>query len=560
MSVGKQEIPASARFARWLLEWAVRHWPEETRPWGLALAAEIDETASAFETVRWSLGGIMLFTRSVLSGAWAWMKLPAGGSLPGASGPQGPSLLPKRSRVFTVAILATAALLLFLPVGREAIRTVRASWQEFQESASDQRTLEELAARAEKEKDAGTLAFVALSTTDPKRAATLTERAVSLDPELIWVYAARNHRPSFDPPREEWLARLKAADPGNAVPDLLMASALADPRVDMLYAHGTPKAADFEVLEAASKWKLLMERAYGAPRYDSYFQKHCQLTRAVWNRERNLPPTFIFSGLWSHAIPDLLNLRSFAEFKMHQARKARAAGDLQRAESLIGEVDVFALRMADGSGTKIEKLIALAISKSANKGLADLFASSARPQDARRVALRLDEIERSVQGMRPRGDPGGRSGGEQAFRREAMLLQGFGILALLAGLEALASVLLLEMWPGRMRNAQTRWRRALCWMADYAPATLLVAIGAFLMSFLPFQHAFAEYRASSYMLLNDERLMGAMWGLMEIPEYVMGVNARVSIWAFVTIALAALLVFVLVRGIYRTRRAAPNPA
>jgi len=141
-----------------------------------------------------------------------------------------------------------------------------------------------------------------------------------------------------------------------------------------------------------------------------------------------------------------------------------------------------------------------------------------------------------------------------------MLLQGFGILAVLAGLAALASVLLLEMWPGRMRNAQTRWRRALCWMADYAPATLLVAIGAFLMSFLPFQHAFAEYRASSYMLLNDERLMGAMWGLMEIPEYVMGVHARVSIWAFVTIALAALLVFVLVRGIYRTRRVAPNLA
>ncbi len=559
MSVAKQEIPASARFARWLLRCAVRHWPEETRPWGLALAAEIDETASAFETVSWSLGGILLFARSVWSCAWAWMKLPAGGSLPGASGPQRPSLLPKRSRVFTVAILATAALLLFLPVGREAIRTVRASWQGFQESASDQRTLEELAARAEKEKDAGTLAFVALSTTDQKRAAALTERAVSLDPELVWVYGARNHRPDFDPPGEEWLARLKAADPGNAVPDLLMASALADPRVDMLYAHGTPKDADFEVL-ADSKWKLLMERAYGAPRYDSYFQKHYQLTRAVWNRERNLPPTFIFSGLWSHAIPDLLNLRSFAEFKMHQARKARAAGDLQRAESLIGEVDVFALRMADGSGTKIEKLIALTISMSANKRLADLFASSARPQDARRVALRLDEIERSVKGMRPRGDPGGRSGGELAFRREAMLLQGFGILAVLSGLAALASVLLLEMWPGRMRNAQTRWRRALCWMTDYAPATLLVAIGAFLMSFLPFQHAFAEYRASNYVLLNDERLMGLMWGLLEIPEYVMGVNARVLIWAFVTIALTALLLFVLVKGIFRATHAASKPA
>src|SRR5438874_8914138 len=98
MSVYSQANSTAARLARWLLEWAVRHWPEETRPWGLALAAEIDETASAFETVSWSLGGIMLFARSVWSCAWAWMKLPAGGSLPGASGPQGPSLLPKRSR------------------------------------------------------------------------------------------------------------------------------------------------------------------------------------------------------------------------------------------------------------------------------------------------------------------------------------------------------------------------------------------------------------------------------------------------------------------------------
>jgi hypothetical protein len=65
--VAKQESPATARFARWALGCAVRHWPEENRAWGAALAAEIDETASAFETVQWALGGIIFFTRSVLS-------------------------------------------------------------------------------------------------------------------------------------------------------------------------------------------------------------------------------------------------------------------------------------------------------------------------------------------------------------------------------------------------------------------------------------------------------------------------------------------------------------
>ena len=85
MSLSTQANSVTARFARWVLAYTVRHWPEENRAWGLALAAEIDETAGAFETVRWSLGGIMLFTRSVLSSAWKWMKLPAGGSLPGGA-------------------------------------------------------------------------------------------------------------------------------------------------------------------------------------------------------------------------------------------------------------------------------------------------------------------------------------------------------------------------------------------------------------------------------------------------------------------------------------------
>jgi len=43
----------TARLARWVLGCAVQHWPEENRAWGLAPAAEIGETASAFETVRW---------------------------------------------------------------------------------------------------------------------------------------------------------------------------------------------------------------------------------------------------------------------------------------------------------------------------------------------------------------------------------------------------------------------------------------------------------------------------------------------------------------------------
>lgn len=562
MSMSAQENSVTARFARWALAYAVRHWPEENRAWGLALAAEIDETASAFETVRWSLGGIMFFSRSVMSSAWKWMKLPAGSSLSGgADGPEGPSLLPKRSRVFTAAVLAAAALLLALPEGREAIRTVRASWQEYQQSASDAQKLEELAARAEKEKDASTLAFVALSIGDPKRAEALTERAVALDPQLVWIYGSKNHSwPNFDSPKADWLARLQAADPDNAVPYLLEAYALADSRVEKLYfGHGAPKDVDFEAVKSESQWMALMEHAFGAPRYDSYFQKHWQLTRMVWNRDKNLSPVIVLSGLRSHAIPNLLNLQIFADVKIHEAQKARAAADLKRAESLLGEVDAFGIRMADGSGTKVEKLIAWKLSRMADKELAVLYSSSGRTEDERKVTLWIQQIDASCQALRP-----GRDSAEyaraQTFRKEAMLVQGFGILAVLAGLAALAGVLMLELWPSRIRSVKPIWRRALCWMADFAPATLLVASGAFLMSFLPFQRAFDEYRASSYVLPSEERLMDAMWGLLEIRAYLTGANVSVSTWTFITIALSALLLFVLVRGFYWMRRTVAKPA
>ena len=502
----------------------------------------------------------MFFTRSVLSSAWKWMKRPTGSSLSGGvNGPKGPSLLPKRSRAFTLAVLGAASVLLALPEGREAIRTVRATWQGFQQSNSDVRTLKELAARAEKEKDASTLAFVALGTSDPKQAAALTERAVALDQELIWVYGARNYGPKDDPPRAESLARLQAADPDNAVPYLLEAYSVADPRVEKLYDHGWPKDADFEVAESDSKWIELMECAFGAPRYDGYFQRHYQLTRTLWNRDKNLSPMIVLSGLWSHAIPNLLNLRIFADVKIHEAQKARAAGDLKRAEGLLNEVDTFGLRMADGSETDIEKLIAWTVLQRADKELVVLYSSAGKTEDERRVRTRLDQIEKRFTEMRHAHNPA-RGAGTQTFRREAIMVESFGLLCLVAAFGALAGVSMLELWPSRTQDAQPIWRKVSCCLADYGPATLLVASVAFLISFLPFERAFAEYRASNYSLPNQEQLMESMWGLLEIPRYLTGGSFQVSVWTFVTIALSALLLFVLVRGFYRMRRTVAKSA
>jgi hypothetical protein len=54
--------------------------------------------------------------------------------------------------------------------------------------------------------------------------------------------------------------------------------------------------------------------------------------------------------------------------------------------------------------------------------------------------------------------------------------------------------------------------------------------------------------------------MESMWGLLEIPKYLMGGSFAVSVWTFVTTALSALLFFVLVRGFYRMQRTVAKAA
>jgi hypothetical protein len=557
MSVSTQKGSMMARFARWLLGCAVQHWPEQTRPWGLALAAEIDETASAYETVRWSLGGVLFFARSVLSSAWVWMKLPAGSSLPNRA--DGPSLLPKRSRIFTAAVQAAAALLLILPEGRDAIRTVRSSWYDFQQTGTDVRKLNELAARAEKEKDAGTLAFVALSTDDPERASKLLGQSVSLDPQYVWAYAAANRRIGASTGQTDWPAQLQTADPGNAVPYLIAADARIEPRDHEILMRGAPIGAEENSLANDAEWVALMEQAFVAPRYDSYFLKHSQLARTVWNREQTLSPAIAVGSVWQHEMPNLRYIRIFSQIKIAEARKARASGDLEGAIKLLGEVDAFGIRMANSSGTKIEQLIGLSLARDAERELFDLYSNAGRKEAAARAALHREKIDARFEGMRWGGAPDMEARAKK-FRRAGTIVQVSAIAGFVSGLGALAAILLLELLPDSRLKQEAILRKVSCWVADYAPAAFLAASGVFILSFLPYQRALAEYRASNYQVADQERLMVALWSLISFPEALLGVDAAVAAWASVTIALSALLLLVLVRAFYRTKRATTNPA
>lgn len=567
---GGPQVSATARFARAMLACALRYWPENSRAWGAALAAEIDEATNEFDSIRWSLGGIMFFARSVLSSTWAWLKLPAGSSLPGSgAGGAGGPLMPKRSRLFTAAVLVAAVVLLLLPEGREALQTVSASWLQYEMTRSDQRALDKLAARAEAEKDAGTLAFVALSPTprhdsahhsqQVERAAAMVERAVALDPSYIWVYGAKNHRHDYYPAQKEWVARLETADPYNAVPLLIEADAFVEQKFATRYASNYPTEKDFENLGNDPQWMALMGRACAASKYDSYLAKHLQLMRTVWDRDPNLPPEIFLEGLWSHAIPDLRLLRTYAKVRLEEADKAKVSGDFKQAEAMANGVAAFGVRMTAASGMTIEDLIGVAISRMADKELAAIYTSEGNIEEARKATAHSDELERSVR-KRVGRDEAGREARRRGVDREAALVQGCAMLGGISLLAAVLGVLFVELWPSKTRAQREWWRRAMCFAADYAPSAVLIASGAFLICFRPFQKILADFRVSNFQLDDEHRLTDAMWSLTSVPEHVLGMDSAVTFWSALTITLSAIVVAMVASGIYRARRAHATPA
>jgi hypothetical protein len=556
MTSPEQAMPY--RLAHSSLKLALRFWPEETRDWGHALAAELHEIEKPFEALWWALGGLMLFSRASVSHFLTWLKLPAGSSfskdplIPGTN----PPILPKRSRLFTAVLLAATIAVLFLPQSRIAVSTVRASWQGYQLWDSDRRTLERFAARAEREKDARTLAFVALTFPDSDQGVHLAEKAVSLDPSFTWIYASRSYGLEDTPRPSEWLSQLPTSDPDNAFVYLAAADAIAQPRYRAMLMHRTPAPGEFESAIAADpQWLAQMESAFRAPGYDNYVRKHWELICYEWDRDPAISPALIGYGLWSHRIPNLQNVKTFTKIKIRRAHEALASGHPDEAASILLQVDGFASRMSQQGEAYLERMTAVDVSRQANEELRNLYSATGRQREASDASARLQELEsrhRTYASLPYLAET-------NSVRREANLFQSSAILLFVCGVLVALSFLLLEIRPRSFPQRGAVWQRILCGTADFAPATFLILSCAFVVSFLPIAHLFARYRSASISLDTFREIRGTLWGLVEVPISVQNILDPTLFWWLMTTALvviAALLVF----RLFTRTRPAPHTA
>jgi len=552
MASPKQAMPF--RLAHFSLRLALRFWPKETHDWGHALGVELHEIEKPFEALRWAIGGLMLFSRASAAHFLAWWKLPAGARLSAGSLPLGTGIpiLPKRSRLFTVAVLVVAATAFFLPHSQEAASTVRATWLGYSPWDFDRGTLEKLAARAEKERDARTLAFVALAMPGPDDGTRLADKAVSLDPSLTWVYASRFYGLEDVPLPPERLERLRAYDPDNAFTYLTAADAIAHPRYRAMLAHRTPLPQEMEsALTNDPQWLAHMESALRAPRYDTYVGKHWELLCYEWDRHPALSPAIVGHGLWSHRIPDLQNLQIFTKIKMQHAQHALSEGHPEQALNILQEVAGFAGLMVEQAGSNFERQVAIGMSRQATQELRNLYAATGRVSEASTASTRLQEIESRQQAFNSLSylvEP-------DSFRWKAILFQTCAILLFVCGITVALGFFILELRPRFFPQSGAVWQRILCRTADYAPASFLILSFAFLVAFLPIAHLFRQYRSRGASIETFRKISGTLWGLEEVPERLQNIFNPPFFWGLLTTALVVLAALVLFRIFSRTRTA-----
>jgi len=543
------------RWARWQMRVLARVWPEESRDWGEAIASEAEEIAQPAEALGWALGGVTVYLRALGAHFWEWLKMPVGqrgeaARLAGAPGP-------KRSRLFAVVVLTCSAGLLCLPEGREAIRTVRATWENYAEVDPSQEE-SELAAQGQKENDAQLMAFAALSLEDEKRALELADSAVNLNPQLFWIYQAKSSWPDNSAGVQDWLAKARSTDPKNAGPYLRAADVVAHKILSGLVRQHSPTETETtQAVTGSAEWRTLMDQAFRAPTYNSYYREHEELSRELWRRRPQLLLAMVLPSLWQHAIPNMLSMKQYTKLLVREAEDERAAGHLARAQELLSEATAFGKRVEadtmrngrfEGLGLSLERESALGW-----QGFYEATGDTAKAHDEAEQVAQPDrrgaaDVREAIRLWQQRSRM---EGSAWAVEISALLIVAA---VLVAGL----GIALFEIWPA-IGKRSTATRQVLSYVTDFAPAAVLLASAAFVLSFLPYAGAMAAFRGGSGGRSDVLQLSTAFWSLDGAARSLAGPSTEVLGWTLLTVVLSVAAALILARMAYRgMRKTAPQ--
>ena len=323
------------RFAALLLRAAIRFAPCDAREWGHAALAELGHVEGNWAAVAWALGGAgVLAKQTLLALVMPWRNrqaVPIGNPL------LREAKMHKGSLIAGGACLAAAILFFVAPVFRQGFRVSLAQWSAVVHTSQNlfytQTELQALARRAEKKRDAKGMAFVAARLYNGKESVQLASEAVRLDPKLIWIWAVVGTRHAAAPDVPVWANKLKQRDPGNALPDLILAeradiTSTLSGGVSFLHRPG-PSAA----------WMEAMAGAFNSKRLDEYMEQRQALARTVAQRYGFSDPYLVVERAVGPMLPSyaLADSYRYAKLMMASGDKLEASGNAKGAvEKYLG--------------------------------------------------------------------------------------------------------------------------------------------------------------------------------------------------------------------------------
>jgi hypothetical protein len=388
---------AATRFSERLLRFFARDLPPDLQPWGDAMLAELPCVDGVAGPVLWALGGGIFLSKASFVRALTGNGLRSAGP-PGIHPPS-----PTQKMAFLAALLSLGMLL--SPVFREGIQTSLESWARWSPNVLN--NLDEITAAAERQNDAPALAFAALHTRNMQKSAQLAERAVAKDKELTWVLTvvlARNAsflETSHSIPHKQqeiWVKELEQWDPDNATSYIWEAQTTRlgeggkwPPSFAMALA---PQ--DGEQLMHRKAWLAAMEKAFAAPRYDSYFDRRMRLERGAFLRMGTHSPLLVADGIFRQDWTSWTDIRLYSNLLLFQGDQALAAGHPEQAEAFYLSTEQFSARLYSGAKGGYEPMFSRGPLTDTHKRLLALYQRWPHPEKE----LRSKEILARLQAER----------------------------------------------------------------------------------------------------------------------------------------------------------------
>jgi hypothetical protein len=351
--------------------------------------------------------------------------------------------------------------------------------------------------------DAQTFAFAALHAPTMKEALDWGSRAVAMDTDLTWIDYSIAQRALFAKPvapeAPGLVSQLEKWDPDNSIPFLLEAQ-MMEKQKPIAYA---PTPAMLENAAKDTEWVLAMQKAFAAPRYDSYFARRFELER-TWLRQNHYDkPAIVLVSAAAYPIPNLLQIRTYADLAVEKLGKEQEdAGHLPQAMDDYWTVQRMGQRMQANAGSLIEKLIGAAVVKVAYKRLIPALRKAGQPDAATAMEMAQQQLDLQLSTLRG-NDPLEQSTNYNWAALTVLVLAGvvavFGALTILCILYVNLKRWVRPQVKGVIFNCLTV-------AENYMPVLFFLACAGLYLSYYPYAQNFHHYMTAGGEIRDFEPL------------------------------------------------------